>query len=122
MIALALFAVLTYARVTELKVMHRHKHSSIAVIDVRGYVTDLCTKVVGVDLVVNGFDVDLTLRTVTKGRKCPQAIQEFSQVAKLNTYSLPAGTYTVRADGVSTTFKQNKPHTVIQKETTAHTL
>jgi hypothetical protein len=65
-----------------------------------------CTTISSVDQVREGNTIKLTLVTTTDPLAvCAQALTPFEEVVPLDVHGLPAGTYTVQAGGVQTTFE-----------------
>ena len=73
----------------------------------RGALPDAgCTTIASVDQVREGNTFRLTLVTTTDPLAlCAPALTPFEEVVPLDVQGLPAGTYTVEADGVSETFE-----------------
>lgn len=74
---------------------------------VRGDLPDAgCTTIASVEQVREGNTFKLTLVTTTDPLAvCAQVLTPFEEVVSLDVYGLPAGTYTVEAGGVQTTFE-----------------
>jgi hypothetical protein len=74
---------------------------------IRGDLPDAgCTTIASVEQVREGNTFTLTLVTTTDPLAlCAQALTPFEEVVPLDVYGLPAGTYTVQAGGVQTTFE-----------------
>ena len=65
-----------------------------------------CTTIASVNQVREGNTFKLTLVTTTDPLAvCAQALTPFEEVVSLDVHGLPAGTYTVEAGGVQTTFE-----------------
>ena len=65
-----------------------------------------CTTIASIEQVREGNTFNLTLVTTTDPLAlCAQALTPFEEVVPLDVYGLPAGTYTVQAGGVQTTFE-----------------
>jgi hypothetical protein len=65
-----------------------------------------CTTIASVNQVREGNTFKLTLITTTDPLAvCAQALTPFEEVVSLDVHGLPAGTYTVEAGGVQTTFE-----------------
>jgi len=72
---------------------------------VKGYLADSCTTIdqTTVERVENTFQVTITTRRPAH-EMCAQMVQPFEKSIALDVYGLPAGEYTVVANGVSTSF------------------
>jgi inhibitor of cysteine peptidase len=65
-----------------------------------------CTTIASVDQIQKGKTFHLTLVTTTDPLAiCAQVLTPFEEVVSLDVYGLPAGTYTVEADDIRSTFE-----------------
>ena len=72
---------------------------------VKGYMPDACTTMDEVKHARNGDIFEITLTTTRPAdMACADMITPFEEVVTLDAAGLKAGTYTVTANGVSTTF------------------
>ncbi len=72
---------------------------------VRGALPDACTKIAGVEVARQDNLFTITLRTERLAEAvCAQVLTAFEESVPLDILGLPAGTYTVEANGVQTTF------------------
>ncbi len=71
---------------------------------IRGSLPDPCVEIVQIKQRREGNSFTLTFITRRTGGLCPEVLQPFEEAVALDVYGLPAGTYTVLAGEVSSTF------------------
>jgi inhibitor of cysteine peptidase len=70
----------------------------------RGYLSDPCTEISEVLQKKEGSTFFITIKTYRSPGSCIQVLTPFEEIIPLKVYGLPAGTYTVDANGVQGTF------------------
>jgi inhibitor of cysteine peptidase len=69
-----------------------------------GYLPDPCTEISEVLQGIEGNNFFITIKTYRSPGFCIQVLAPFEEVIPLYVYGLPAGTYTVKVNGVQSTF------------------
>ena len=94
--------------IDELYVILMESLPATGAVVVRGYLADGCTNIVDMSMMI---DEDAGLFEVTLGTyrdpdaMCTMALVEVEEVVELPILGLPAGTYTVEVNGITTTFE-----------------
>lgn len=70
----------------------------------RGYLPNVCTEISEISKVREGNTFFITIETYRSPGFCIQVLAPFEEVIPLYVYGLPAGTYTVKVNGVQSTF------------------